>query len=109
MKFDCDPERAEALKSIVFDEVNKFGEAGPKEVDVTKTIEYFIKTREEDLKENRFWLSSLVSMDKYGLNTINKANYEDIVKGMTVKKLQKFAKNLFDKSNNVEVIMLPEE
>jgi len=109
MKFDCDPERAEALKSIVFDEVNKFGEEGPKEVDVTKTIEYFIKTREEDLKENRFWLSSLVSMDKFGLNTINKANYEDIVKGMTVKKLQKFAKNLFDESNNVEVVMLPKE
>ncbi len=107
MKFDCDPERAEALKSIVFAEVDKLGKDGPKEVDVTKTIEYFIKTREEDLKENRFWLRSLVSMDKYELNTINKANYDEIVKGMTVKKLQKFAEQIFSSSKNVEVVMLP--
>ncbi len=72
-----------------------------------KTIEYFIKTRQEDLKENRFWLSTLVSMDKYDLNTVDKANYDEIVTEMTVKKLQKFANKLFADSKNVEVIMLP--
>ena len=107
MKFDCDPERADALKSIVFAEVDNFGKVGPKEVDVHKTIEYFIKTRQEDMKENRFWLSTLVSMDKYDLNTVDKANYDEIVEGMTVKKLQKFAKKLFTTSKNVEVTMLP--
>ncbi len=107
MKFDCDPERAEHLKGIVFKEVEMLQKNGPKEVDVHKTIEYFIKTREEDLKENSFWLSALVSMDKYDLNTIEKANYEEIVKEMTVKKLQKFADKLFSKSKNVEVVMLP--
>lgn len=109
MKFDCDNERAEHLKSIVFAEVDKFGQDGPKEVDVQKTIEYFIKTREEDLKENSFWLSTLVSMDKTGLNTVNKANYDEIVKGMTAKKLKKFAKKIFSASKNVEVVMLPEK
>ena len=107
MKFDCDPERAEALKSIVYAEVDKLKVDGPKEKDVNKTIEYFIKTREEDLKENRFWLDALVSMDKYDLNTIDKANYEEIVKNMTVKKLQKFASMVFGSSKNVEVVMLP--
>ena len=107
MKFDCDPERAEVLKSIVFTEVDNLKSVGPKEVDVTKTIEYFIKTREEDLKENKFWLNALVSMDKYDLNTIEKANYEEIVKNMTVSKLQKFAKKVFSSSKNVEVLMLP--
>lgn len=108
MQFDCDPERAEHLKSIVYAEVDNFGKVGPKEVDVHKTIEYFIKTREEDLKENRFWLNTLVSMDKNGLNTINKSNYDEIVKGMTVEKLQKFAENIFASSKNVEVVMFPE-
>ncbi len=107
MKFDCDPERAEALKSIVYAEVEKLKVDGPKEKDINKTIEYFIKTREEDLKENRFWLDALVSMDKYDLNTIDKANYEEIVKNMTVKKLQKFASTVFGSSKNVEVVMLP--
>ncbi len=107
MQFDCDPERAETLKAIVFEEVNKLQNNGPKEVDVHKTIEYFIKTREEDLKENKFWLKALVSMDKYELNTLEKSNYEEIVKGMTVKKLQKFANKLFGSSKNVEVVMLP--
>ncbi|MBC8320416.1 MAG: insulinase family protein [Bacteroidetes bacterium] len=109
MKFDCAPERAEALKAIVYEEVEKLQSEGPKEVDVHKTIEYFIKTREEDLKENRFWLNSLVSMDNNNLNTISDANYVEIVKEMTPEKLQKFSKELFDGSKNVEVVMLPVE
>ena len=107
MKFDCDPERAEYLMSIVYTEVEKLQKTGPTEVDVQKTIEYFLKTREEKLKENSFWLSSLVAIDKNGLNTISSANYEDIIKGMTPKKIQKFCKKIFKNSKNVEVVMLP--
>lgn len=107
MNFDCDPNRAEALKAIVYDEVEKLQSVGPTKVDVNKTIEYFIKTREEDLKENSFWLKALVSMDKNNLNTISSANYNDIVKGMTPEKLQKFSQRIFKNSKNVEVVMLP--
>lgn len=109
MKFDCDHNRAEHLKSIVFDEVEKFQSNGPKEVDVHKTIEYFLKTREEQLKENSFWMNALVNMDKYELNTVSEANYNDIVKKMTPKKLQKFAKKMFKDSKTVEVIVFPKE
>ncbi len=109
MKFDCDNKRAEHLKSIVFDEVEKMQQNGPKEVDVKKTIEYFLKTREEQLKENRFWLNALVDMDQYELNTITEENYNEIVKKMTVKKIQKFAKELFKDSKTVQVVMYPEE
>jgi len=107
MKFDCDPERAEYLMSIVYAEVEKLQKTGPTEVDVHKTIEYFLKTREEKLKENSFWLGALVSIDKNELNTISSSNYEDIVKGMTPKKIQKFCKKIFKDSENVEVVMLP--
>lgn len=107
MNFDCDPDRAEVLKAIVYAEVENLQKAGPKEVDVHKTIEYFIKTREEDLKENRFWLNALVSMDKNKLNTISASNYEKIVKDMTPEKIQKFSKMIFENSKNVEVVMMP--
>lgn len=109
MKFDCDPERADALKAIVYQEVVKLQTQGPKPVDVQKTIEYFIKTREEQLKENKFWLKSLVSIDMDKLNTISAANYEDIVKAMTPKKIQEFSKKTFENSKNVEVVMLPKK
>lgn len=107
MKFDCDPDRAEELMAIVYEEVEKLQEDGPTEVDVKKTIEYFLKTREEDLKENRFWLNALVSIDKNNLNTISESNYEDIVKDMTPKKIRKFSKMIFGDSKNVEVVMMP--
>ncbi len=93
--------------SIDYTEVEKLQKTAPTEVDLQKTIEYFLKTREEKLKENSFWLSSLVSIDKNGLNTISTANYEDIVKEMTPKKVQKFCKKIFKNSKNVEVVMLP--
>ncbi len=107
MNFDCDPNRAEALKAIVYAEVEKIKDVGPTEVDVHKTIEYFIKTREEDLKENRFWLNALVSNDKNKLNTISASNYDEIVREMTPKKLQEFSKKIFENSKNVEVVMMP--
>lgn len=107
MNFDCDNERAGALKAIVYDEVEKLQSDGPTEVDVHKTIEYFIKTREEDLKENRFWLNTLVSNDQNELNTISSKNYEDIVRKMTPKKIQEFSKKIFENSKNVEVVMMP--
>ena len=107
MKFDCAPDRADELKAIVYEEVDLLQKDGPTEVDVHKTIEYFIKIREEDLKENRFWLNALVSMDNYGLNTISESNYVDIVKEMTPEKIQKFSKMIFSNSKNVEVVMLP--
>ena len=107
MKFDCAPDRADELKAIVYEEVEKLQKDGPTEVDVQKTIEYFLKTREEDLKENRFWLNALVSMDNYGLNTISDDNYVDIVKDMTPKEIRKFCKNILKNSKNVEVVMLP--
>lgn len=107
MKFDCDPERAEELMAIVYQEVDKLQSDGPKEVDVIKTIEYFLKTREEDMKENKFWLNSLVSMDKNHVNTISRENYEGFVEEMTPENVQEFAKKIFSGSKNVEVIMLP--
>ena len=109
MKFDCDPDRAEYLMSIVYNEVEKLQKSGPTEVDVHKTIEYFLKTRQEKLKENSFWLNSLVAIDKNGLNTISSSNYEEIVKGLTPKKIRKFSKKIFKNSKNVEVLMLPIE
>ena len=107
MNFDCDNKRADHLKSIVFDEVEKMQNDGPAEVDVKKTIEYFLKTREEQLKENRFWLNALVDMDQYELNTVTEENYNKIVKEMTVKKVQKFAKKLFKDSKTVQIVMYP--
>jgi len=107
IKFDCDPERADQLKAIVFDEVEKLYVEGPSEKNVKKTIEYFIKTHEENLKENRFWLSAIVSKDKNNIDVVG-TNYEEIVKAMTPKKLQKFSKKIFKGSKNVEVTMLPE-
>ncbi len=107
MKFDCNPDMTDRLVAIVYDEVNKLQKTGPTEIDVHKTQEYFLKTREEKLKDNSFWLGSLVSMSKTGLNTITATNYQDIVKGMTPKKIQKFCKDIFKNSKNVEVIMEP--
>ncbi|MCK5824732.1 MAG: insulinase family protein [Ichthyobacteriaceae bacterium] len=108
VQFDCDPDRTEQLKSIVFDEVDKLWKKGASKTDVDKTIEYFIKTHEENLKENGYWVSALVSKDINDVEIIG-TDYEEIVRGMTVKKLKKFAKKTFRNSKNVEVIMLPKK
>ncbi|MFW5974575.1 MAG: M16 family metallopeptidase, partial [Bacteroidota bacterium] len=59
IQFDCAPEKYEMLRDIVYQEIEKLYEDGPSDKDVKKAREYFIKSREEKLEENSFWLSAL--------------------------------------------------
>ncbi|MCF8231920.1 MAG: insulinase family protein [Bacteroidales bacterium] len=105
--FDCDPENVEKLKGIVYDEVEKLYQEGPKKEDVKKAREYFLKMREENLEENSYWLSSLVHNEFHEENIFIKENYEAIVKGLTTEDIKEASAKYLKEANNVEIIMKP--
>lgn len=106
ISFDTDPKLADDLKAVVYKEIQKIIDNGPTEVDLQKAKEFFLKQRQEDLKENNWWCNYVLDEYYYHNNDVFKG-FEEDVKNLTVKSVQDFAKKILTQGNIVEVIMRP--
>jgi len=80
---------------------------GPSEDNLGKAKEFFLKSRENNLKENRFWSSSIVFNLQNNENILDQAKYESIIKSMTVEKVKNAANKFLTQRNTVEIILQP--
>jgi len=103
--FDTDPLKADKLIGIVHREIKKIVESGPTETDLQKAKEYFVKQRQEDMKENSWWNNILT--DYYFYNMDYLTGYENNVKALDVKSVHEYAKKILTQGNIIEVIMRP--
>ena len=109
MSFDCDPQRAEKLKSILYSEIDTIVKNGPTQVDFEKAVKNLLKDREQAFEHNNFWLNSLYSYYYSGINSVIKANYEDILNSMTIKDVQDFTKKIMVHPDLVDIVFVPKE
>jgi zinc protease len=109
LMFDCDPDRAADLKEKVFAELEKLAKEGSTEEDLSKTVENLLKSREESKEHNAYYLSALYNYYLYGINFNDPANYENILKNLTVKDVKKVMSAFYDNPNIVDVVFVPSE
>ncbi len=105
ISFDTDPLKADKLIGIVHQEIQNLLQNGPSETDLQKAKEYFIKQRQEDMKENTWWNSIL--QDFYFRNVDYVNTYEKEVNALTTKDVHAYAKSLFADPDKVSIIMRP--
>lgn len=106
MMFDTDPKLADDLKAIVHREIEKIIKDGPTEVDLQKAKEFFLKQRQEDLKENTWWYNT--PLTEFYFNKVDLVNgYEERVKGLTVKAIKDYAAKTLNQGNTIDVVMRP--
>ena len=55
--FDCDPAKANHLKSLIYKEIEKIVKDGPTAVDLDKSVKNMLKTREQSKLHNKYWFS----------------------------------------------------
>ena len=103
--FDTDPVKADKLTGIVHREVKRLVENGPSETDLQKAKEYFLKQRQEDLKENSWWNNTLTDFYFYNLDFFT--GYENKVKALNAASIKEYAGKAFSQGNSIEVIMRP--
>ena len=109
IRFDCDPERAEELKEIVFAELDKLALNGPSDEDLSKTVENILKDREQSKLHNSYYLNTLYNYYLYGINYDDPANYEDLVKGLSNEDVRKVMQDFYKDPNMVDVVFVPNE
>jgi zinc protease len=103
--FETDPLKADKLIGIVYREAAKMMTDGPSEADLQKAKEYFLKQRQEDLKENNWWSSTLFDFSFYGMNYLS--DYEKNVSALNTADIKAFANKVLGQDNCVGIIMRP--
>jgi zinc protease len=109
LRFDCDPGKAEDLKGKVYREMDLLAENGPSDVDLSKTVENLLKTREQNKEHNAYYLDAIYNYYVHGINFNDPANYENILRDLTGEKVRKVMNDLYEDSNIVDVVFLPLE
>jgi len=103
--FETDPVKADKLIGIVYKEIKKMVENGPSEVDLQKSKEYFLKQRQEDMKENNWWISRMDDYYFYKLDFLT--GYDDTVNALNVQSVHDYARKVLTQGNIVQVVMRP--
>ena len=101
--FETSPEKRVEMVKLIKQGMDQFIKEGPKEDDLAKVKEYMVKTYQQNQKENSYWKNIL--FDYYWENIDRNTNYPEVVKSITIKDLENFAKNLFGQKNLLEVSM----
>ncbi|NMC40984.1 MAG: insulinase family protein, partial [Bacteroidales bacterium] len=105
--FDCDPEKAEALKKVVYDEIGRLVKNGPSKENLQKSVSNMLKTREESRQHNNYWSNVLYSYYFNGINVDDPANFDNILEKLTVKDIKKVAGQFFGRADVAEIVFRP--
>lgn len=104
MQFDCQPEKAAELKPLIYKEVDDIIANGVTEEELSKVVKNTLKEEEQKKAHNNYWLGTLMSYYKTGVNYDDPKNNEDLLKGLTPKDIQKFAKKLFKNADILDLV-----
>lgn len=107
--FECDPERAQELKSIIYSELENIAGNGPKQIDLEKTVSNLMKTREEEREHNSYWANAIRNYYLTGIDSNDDRNYADVLNKYTVKKVKKLTKKFLAGADLLELVFLPEK
>ena len=107
ISFGSDPERAEELSAVVFEEIERLKTEGPDAETVDKVRETQRRTKETNLLENGYWLRQLAAFERAGrdLNTI--PSY-DAIEAWTAEQVRQAAIRYLRTDQYARFVLLPE-
>ncbi|MGO4770386.1 M16 family metallopeptidase [Flavobacterium sp. W22_SRS_FK3] len=108
LTFDCNPEKEEKLMQIVWKELNDLKSNPVNANDLEDIKKALLKNREESLKNNSFWNTTLYNNSLNQIPFLQDEEYKNIISKINQKTIQQFSKHVLDSSSSVEVIMSPE-
>jgi zinc protease len=107
LNFDTDPAKANQLKAIVYQIIERIENNGPTAEDLDKAVKNLLKNREQSKLHNSYWMGALTTLYTYSYNSTLAENYENILNKITTADVQKFVKSFVSKADVVDVIFKP--
>ncbi|WP_405291792.1 M16 family metallopeptidase [Algibacter sp. Ld11] len=109
VSFDCNPDLAEKLISIVYKEIDLIKNGTIQQNDLDKVLTNFLKEREESKNSNRYDMNAMQTLILEGYNRTEAENFEDIINAITTKDIQEIAKKLLKNKKSYEVVFKPQQ
>ena len=108
ISFGSDPDRAEELKTVVFEQIDSLKTAGTTQIYVDKVVEMRKRAREVNLKENGFWRGTLQGFDINGTDPLLVLKYDELVDSLTPEMVQQAAQKYFNMKNYARFVLYPQ-
>lgn len=106
--FGCDPARVEELTQAVFREIAWMRDGTVDESYLAKEREALRRGREESVRDNGFWLSSIASSLMNGEDPADVLGFNDRVRALDAEKIRRAARSYFTPARYVQVVLSPE-
>ena len=102
IQFDTNAEMAARLSDRTIAELTKVSEEGPAQETFDKVKTFMVKSYQNSIKENSYWLSQLVSYYTTGMYTAD--DYLPTLEKITVEDVQKLAKKIISSPDKIKII-----
>ncbi len=109
ISFGCNPDRVDELVAVIMDELKSLKEKGPSEQNMAKARETFLRERETDVKENRYWLNKLEDVAFLDSKLMTDEDYNAAVKAVTAKDVQTAANKYLTLDHYLFGVLKPAE
>ena len=109
LTFDCNPDKEEKLMQIVWKEINDLKTNPVNANDLEDIKKALLKNREEALKTNSFWNTTIYNSILNQIPFSTDEEYKNLISKINQKTIQQFSKHVLDSSTSVEVIMSPDK
>jgi len=106
--FGCAPEQVEPLTAAVFDVIREVQENGIAESYLEKVRETWERSREEQEKQNSFWVSILSSANRWGDDPHELLDLQLQLDRIRSENVQAAARKYLDPNNYLLGVLMPE-
>ena len=107
IQFGSDPERADELAAVVFEEIERLKAEGPDAETVDKVRETQRRSKETNMEQNGYWISQISSYDTRGRDLRLIPSY-DLIEGWTAEQVQQAANRYLRTDRYMKFVLLPE-
>ncbi|WP_298238552.1 M16 family metallopeptidase [uncultured Algibacter sp.] len=109
IRFDCNPELADKLVSVMHAEMKKISKGDIQQKDLDKTLESFLKKREDSKNSSSYDLDAIMHYVLDGYNMDAPENFEDIINNITKKDIQDLMAKLLEDNQTAEFVIKPKK
>ena len=102
--FGLNPEKAKTSEKTTINCLEKLAK-DVAETELKKMQEYMIKTYEENIVENSYWINTLYDYENNGYDGYT--DYKKVIMSITPEDVENFVDQIIKSGNRVEVLMLP--
>jgi len=108
-QFDCQPQKADHLESLIFKGIDEIIKDGVTEEEVSKSVKNQIKDYEQSLPHNSYWMNALTSYYIDKVDITDPGYFEKIINKIKPKDIQEFAKSFFNKADTLKIFFRPKK